>query len=370
MCLSVLGKMSSLMDDKAQFVLILNRRCIKHSQRGGAERYTLAVAEALRDAGYKVIWFASSGKGLRGVENIEGITFLRRGSELTVHLWGILYCLQTRPYVVIDEFNGVGFFTFLLDNSVLLIHQLYEEFWNVEYGVFGYIFRFIEKTMLRLYSRKPVITVSESTKKDLVELGFSGVSIVPNGLDIKPMEHVPSKNERLTLVFLGRMKKTKNPEDAIKCFLEVKRHRKDAMLNMIGDGPELERLRDMYSGVVSFKGYLPDDEKYELLKKAHFLLVPSVREGWGQVVIQANAVGTPAIGYDVPGLRDSIRHKETGFLVRDYYQMARSVMFLYENRALYAEICRNALMHAMGFSWERTKTGFIEWFESKVRKRL
>jgi glycosyltransferase involved in cell wall biosynthesis len=54
------------------------------------------------------------------------------------------------------------------------------------------------------------------------------------------------------------------------------------------------------------------------LSRAHIILVPAVREGWGLVVTEANAMGTPAIGYDdVPGLRDSIRHGETGITIME-----------------------------------------------------
>ena len=56
-------------------------------------------------------------------------------------------------------------------------------------------------------------------------------------------------------------------------------------------------------------------ELYERMARAHCLLVPSVREGWGLVVVEANAVGTPAVGYDIRGIRDSIRPGETGVLV-------------------------------------------------------
>ena len=61
-------------------------------------------------------------------------------------------------------------------------------------------------------------------------------------------------------------------------------------------------------------GRLSRRELYERMARAHCLLVPSVREGWGLVVVEANAVGTPAVGYDVRGIRDSIRPGETGVL--------------------------------------------------------
>ena len=57
------------------------------------------------------------------------------------------------------------------------------------------------------------------------------------------------------------------------------------------------------------------ETKVELLKKAWVIAVPGVREGWGQVVTQANALATPAVDYNIPGLRDSINHGYNGLLV-------------------------------------------------------
>ena len=68
---------------------------------------------------------------------------------------------------------------------------------------------------------------------------------------------------------------------------------------------------------VVFYGHIKDEVKYDLLRKAHLLLVPSVREGWGLVVTEANAMGTPVIAYDSPGLRDSVVDQKTGILVKD-----------------------------------------------------
>src|SRR5437879_8219840 len=51
------------------------------------------------------------------------------------------------------------------------------------------------------------------------------------------------------------------------------------------------------------------------MTEAHVLLMTSVREGWGLVVTEANARGTPAVVYDVPGLRDSVRNEQTGLVV-------------------------------------------------------
>jgi glycosyltransferase involved in cell wall biosynthesis len=66
---------------------------------------------------------------------------------------------------------------------------------------------------------------------------------------------------------------------------------------------------------VVFWDRVSPQEKHRLMSEAHALLMTSVREGWGLVVTEASACGTPAIVYDVPGLRDSVRNESTGLVV-------------------------------------------------------
>ena len=65
---------------------------------------------------------------------------------------------------------------------------------------------------------------------------------------------------------------------------------------------------------VSFTGPLSETDKDSVLREAHFILHISQREGWGLNVIEANAMGTPAIVYPVPGLVESTVHEETGLV--------------------------------------------------------
>ena len=347
-------------------VLILNRRCIKHPEKGGAEVYTLELAKALIEQGYKVEWFSSMAKGLNDKEELEGITFVRKGNELTTHFYGFLYALKKKDCFIVDEFNGMGFFTFFMKNSVILIHQTYNEFWTSELGLIGYPLKYIEKILLHLYSGKPAITVSDSTYQDLIKYGFKNIRIIHNGLDIKPLDHVSEKESALTLIYLGRLKKTKNPEDAIKAFLLVRNTIKDAKLWIAGDGPLYKPLKEQYKKTdgVFFLGYLNDKEKYRYLEKAHFLLVPSIREGWGQVVIQANAMGTPAIGYNVRGLKDSIKDGESGILVSNYQSMASEVIEYWLSKQKYLELAGQAIEWAKKFSWEKTGKEFVAYFNN------
>lgn len=343
-------------------VLILNRRDLKHPEGGGAEVYTHEIAKGLTERGVEVTIFSSSFVGGLTDETFDGIRHLRRGSELTVHLYGFFYAFRHRHSfgLIIDEFNGLGFFGFLLPRCIILIHQMYREFWFREIGPLGALPYVIEPLLLRCYRNRPAVTVSDSTKKDLEELGFKNIYVVMNALSINPLPRLADKEEKPTLFFLGRLKSTKRPEDALVIFRKVKAEIPEARLWVVGQGPEKENLRKLAEGLsgVTFFGWLDDEEKYRLLQRAHILLVPGVREGFGINVIEAASQGTPAIGYDVHGLRDSIRNGSTGILATGPEDASTKTLELLSDPVRYHSMAEQCLEYARGFNWKNRAEEF------------
>lgn len=348
-------------------ILILNRRDIANPAGGGAEIYTHEIARGLVDK-YQcdVVVFTSRFNDSKTEEMIDGVRYIRKGNELTVHFWGFLHALKNRKNFdrLIDEFNGIGFFTFFLPNSILLIHQLYKEFWLRELGLPGILPFIFEPVLLWLYRKKATITVSHSTEEDLEHMGFRNVNIVMNAVKHSHLDTSAKKDSNPTLVFLGRLKSTKRPEDAIEIFKKVKEKVPNVRLWIIGMGPEEENLKMIAKGIdgITFCGWVDEEKKMLLLRRSHFLLVPSVREGFGINVIEAASTGTPAIGYDVHGLRDSIRHYETGYLVNSIEEAAFRVVELLGDENLYQKMSDNCLIYAKEFDWRKK----VEEFWHKI----
>ncbi len=355
-------------------VLIMNRRDTANPAGGGAEVYTFEVARGLVERGASVTIFSSRFEGSVAEEFIEGIRHMRKGGELTVHLHGFLYAFRGRRIydVIIDEFNGVGFGGFLLPNSMVLIHQMYREFWFSELGTPGAIPYVIEPLLLRLYSRLPAVTVSPSTRDDLLSLGFKNVRIVMNALSNEPLRELPKKETEPTLVFLGRLRSTKRPADALAIYKKVKQKVPGVRLLMAGRGPQEEELKreardDPH---VKFLGFVSDQEKFKNLARAHLLLVPGVREGFGINVIEAASVGTPAVGYDVHGLRDSIRDNDTGLLASGIDDAAQKVEGLLGDPDRLERMSVRCLEYARQFNWHRRAGEFADILQELTGKKL
>jgi glycosyltransferase involved in cell wall biosynthesis len=341
---------------------------IKNPEAGGAEVFTHEIAKRLVKKGHPVTLFVRNFKGAKPRDNIDGIEIIRAGGKYSVYSQATKYYnreFRGNIELVIDEINTKPFMTtkFAEEQIIAVIHQLAREFWFYETSFpISYIgYHFLEDKWLRSYTDVPVVTVSDSTKKDLEDLGFKRIFVVHNGLNVKPVVEVPEKSERPSIVFVGRMKRAKRPRDVVEAFRIVREKFTDAELWMVGDGYLRRRLESEADSHVRFFGYVDSETRDELVRRAWVIAVPGVREGWGQVVTDANALGTPAVGYDVPGLRDSIRDGFNGLLVESGPEaLADGIMRVLSDDGLREDLSRNAVEWAGRFSWEKTAQEFMK----------
>ncbi len=349
-------------------ILIYNWRDIKNPSAGGAEVLTHENAKRWVKKGNEVTLFTSAFAGCMKEEIVDGIKVIRAGGMYSVYWKAEEYYKKYFKGdfdTVIDEINTRPFFAPKFVNNgervFALIHQLAREFWFYEtkfpINYLGYYF--LEDRWLKNYQDIPTITVSESTRKDLIALGFKKVSIVPEGINFKPLKSMPEKEYEPTLIFVGRLKKAKLPDHAIAAFKIIKEKIPDAKFWVVGDGYYRNELKRLSCKDVEFFGATTQERKLELMSRAHAILVPGVREGWGLVVTEANAMGTPAIGYNVHGLRDSIRDRETGLLCEpNPMAMAERAIELLQDEALQEKLSRNSLKWAGKFDWDKSAEEF------------
>ncbi len=164
-----------------------------------------------------------------------------------------------------------------------------------------------------IYNNKSVVTVSDSSQKEIFNLGFTNsgnIEIIPNG--VAPSLYVDyPKTDHPSYVYLGRLKEYKNIDVAIVAFSKVLAVHKNATLAIVGIGESYPVLRKLVAKLgiddaVTFYGHVTDTEKAKILGKSWAALQPSLIEGWGITVIEANAAGTPVIASRVNGLQDSV----------------------------------------------------------------
>jgi glycosyltransferase involved in cell wall biosynthesis len=339
---------------------------------GGAEVYTHEVAKRWVMAGHKVVLFTSEFSNCKKEEVIDGIKIIRAGGKYSVY-WKAMESyrehLSKESYdIVIDEINTRPFFTPKFVNKgekiIALIFQLAREYWFYETPFpISYIgYHFLENRWLKNYIDIPTVTISKSTKEDLINLGYKEVFIVPSGINFKPLAKVPEKDKNPIIVYVGRLNRAKRPDHLINAFKIVKEDVPEAELWLIGNGDfrrDLEKIA--YKGVKFFPG-LSNENRRELIKRAWVLVNPSVREGFGLNIIEANALGVPCIAYNVHGLCDSIQNKETGLLVDSgkVQNLAEKIINILKDTELREKLSENSLGYARYFCWENSAEEFLK----------
>ncbi len=306
-------------------ILVINWRDLENPDAGGSEVLTHELAKQWQRRGHEVELLTSRFKGSSRHATVDGIRIRRRGRlrRGTFHLLVQWELARLRDFdLIIEEVNSVPVFTALwrwrLPPLICAIHQLATGIWSAELrwpvAAFG---EWAHPRLLRMYRSVRTVALSDSTRVELQGLGFENVVVIPPGHD-RPATGLPlqsESDERKLVLFVGRLARNKRPDHAIAAFRRVKEVISDAELKLVGRGRLEQELTENLPPGAEMLGHVSRSELYALMAEASCIVVPSVREGWGLVVLEANSVGTPAVGYDIPGLRDAISNGETGLLV-------------------------------------------------------
>ena len=308
-----------------------------HPAAGGAEVILHELSEALVKDGHDVTILTAKYSGAPKFETISGVKIIRIGGNRYIHPLAALiyYMRKLRGHfdVVIETVNTAPYFAALFRNKgrkpFLFYHQLAREIWHFEapfpLNHLGY--HIIEPLSTRLLgkSKAPTITISNSTKEDLIRHGFkeNPIEIISEINHLEPIKDLQNiqKFEKPTILSLGAIRSMKRTLDQIHAF-EIAKHRiPDLQMKLVGDasgqyGQEvINRINQSpYKQDIEYLGKVSHDDKKKIMQQAHLITVSSVKEGWGLIVTEAAGQGTPAVVYDVDGLRDSVKNLETGIV--------------------------------------------------------
>ncbi|GAA4805675.1 glycosyltransferase family 4 protein [Nocardioides caeni] len=318
-------------------VVVVNWRDLDHSLAGGAEIYAWQLARGLRDAGAQVDFVTARDEGQPAREVRDGITIQRGGGRLGFYLFALVWLLRHRRQVdaVVDPACGLPSFSPLVlrrrTPAVLIVHHVHQAQFGVHFPApAAALGRWLERVaMRRVYRRHTTLAVSASTAAEMrSQLGWTGeIGLLPNGADLPSYDaRRAADKDADRIVVLGRLVTHKRVDLVLEAIAGAGSRAtlagRDLHVDVIGQGPERDRLvaRAAELGLadrVTFHGFLPAADKDELLARAALHVCGSDAEGWGQAVIDAAGWGVPTLARDVPGLRDSIKQGESGWLVPD-----------------------------------------------------
>ncbi len=352
-------------------VLWLAWKDFTHPKRGGAEVVLEELVARQAADGHSVTLLTARHAGSKPTETLKnGVKIIRIGGSRYMHpflaLAYYLRHLRGKYDVVIETVNTAPYFSLLFlgkAKGVALYHQLAREIWHYEtkppLSHFGYYVMEPFATWLLGRSKAALVTVSESTKHDLAKYGWdaSKTHIISEGICITPLADVQSmaKFSRPTMLSFGAVRTMKRTLDQIKAFEIAKQQVPGLQLKLAGDvsGAYGQRVlayiqQSPHAADIVCLGRVTENQKINLMRRSHVITVTSVKEGWGLIVTESASQGTPAVVYDVDGLRDSVRDGRTGIVTRTTPQaLAEGVVTLLRDPTAYQTLQYN------GWEWSK-----------------
>jgi glycosyltransferase involved in cell wall biosynthesis len=345
-------------------ILVLSWRDPKHPLSGGAEQVMHMHMRAWIKSGHEVTLFSSSFPGCKKEEVIDSINIVRKGNQLLgvqiASFYWYFFGKHPKFDFVVDQFHGIPFFTplYIKTPKLAVVQEVAREVWfmnelrwpiNLMVGPLGY---YLEPIVYKLYKNLNFMTGSLSAKKDLLLMGIKEdkIHIIHHGI-LLPIRKQHFKKEKVTtIIFLGAITKDKGVNDAVEAFSIINKLGKFKFW-IVGRGP-LNIASDLPPNT-KFWGYVDEAKKFELLSRAHVLVNPSKREGWGLVNVEANAMGTPVVAYSAPGLVDSVSQGVSGLIVRKNtpQELANQIVKLVSDNKKYNLLCRSSVKWSKKFDW-------------------
>lgn len=351
-------------------ILLVNWQDVENPQAGGAEIHLFEIFARLVERGHAVTLVCSGFEGAPASAVVRGLQVQRVGGRHTFALGAcgaVRRALARAPFdIVVEDVNKLPLFlprVTRLPFCAIIPHlfgttAFEEASWPMAATVW-----LAERPLPWGYRRAGFHAISESTRDDLVARGVApgAIEVIHPGVDSRHFQPDPgvSRTPVPSFVYVGRIKRYKGLDLAIRALALARLTRPDLTLDIAGGGDHQGALRTLAAGLgqggaVRFLDRIPEVEKIRLFRQAWANVFPSPKEGWGITVMEAAACGTPSIASDSPGLRDSVRANDTGWLVPhgDVEALAARMLAVAGDREGVERMGRAARALAERLTWE------------------
>jgi glycosyltransferase involved in cell wall biosynthesis len=373
-------------DERPLKILVLADRDWTHPQGGGTGENVRHNVVRWAEWGHEVTVVAGEYPGCLPIERpAPNLLVYRMGGRASVFartVWAIRKRngIGRDADVVFEVINGITFLTplWLRKPRVALVNHPHRDLFTGEFGPrFGrFLAAVLEELPLRLlYRRTPFLTISASAREELVTIdGIPREHITIAYCGVGPGPYGPGdKASEPTLLYVGRLKAYKR----IELLLDILAELPGVRLDIAGHGDHGETLDDEITqrGLqdrVVVHGYVDDETKAELYRRAWLHVTASASEGWSLTVMEAALCATPSVAMRVGGLRESIVERQTGVLADSPAQLRDAVAELLRDHALRERLGQAARERAVTFTWERTAAttlGVVQQQVAQVRRR-
>lgn len=366
-------------------ILALNWRCLEHPQAGGAEINLFEQARRWARDGHTVTVLTSD-PGPDATHSDEetagGVEVIHMGARFSVYLhvaWFLLW--HGRSYDrILDVSNGIPFFAPLFTSTpvTMLVHHVHTDQWLVEFPfMIGIVGKFLENHIVPfVYRFRPIIAVSPTTRDALIEIGVarSQIRVIYNGVEQPKAGALVGDGSGRQVVYIGRLKRYKRLDRLVMAIGQLRADFPDIHLHIAGEGDARNEIAQLVESLnlqehVTLHGFITQEEKESLLQTATVFATPSMQEGWGISVIEANAYGCPAVAYDVPGLSVAIRHEQTGLLANDDVSFVSALATMLRDEERRKRYSTAARLWSQHFDWDTSADIAAEMLYAAARRK-
>ncbi len=348
-------------------ILLVNWQDRDNPQAGGAEIHLHEIFGRLAARGHDVRLLCGGWPGSPPRATLDGIDVHRVGTRHSFPFFAHRYYkrhLRGWADVLVEDINKVPLYTprWGARHVVALVPHLFGStaFQELSAPLAAAVWT-AERPLGRAYRGIPFEAISDSTADDLAGRGIprETVTVIYPGIDTTAFTPDPSQRAATPVfAYLGRLKKYKGVHTAIRAFAALQHP--SAVLEIAGAGDYRPALEALAASLdlgerVRFLGRISEQEKLALLRRSWALVFASPKEGWGITNLEAAACATPVVASNSPGIRETVRDGQTGFLVPhgDVPAMTAAIRRLAESRDLVDTLGHTARTFAQGFTWER-----------------
>jgi glycosyltransferase involved in cell wall biosynthesis len=281
---------------------------------------------------------------------------------------------------LVEIWNGMPFFSPVWGKGprIVWLHHVHAEMWQMtlppRLATMGSTLE--SRVAPHFYRRTPIVTLSESSKRELVEeLRFkpARVTVVPPGVDAR-FSPGGEKSPTPLVVAAGRLVPVKRFEDLIDVLVRVKERQPLLEAVIVGEGYRRENLEAQLRETgadrwIRLAGHVTDEELLGLYRRAWVVASAAAREGWGMTITEAGATGTPAVATRIAGHSDAIAHERSGLLVEGREDFVHALDRVLRDTELRERLSQGAAEHASRFTWAATARGTLEVLAADAVRR-
>lgn len=364
-------------------VSMLAWRDLDDPEAGGSEVHASRIAELWGQAGIEVTMRTSYAAGRPHVSWRDGYRVIRKAGRYMVFPRAAVSEMFQRYGPrdgLVEIWNGMPFFSPVWGSGprIVFLHHLHGEMWQMTLPprLAGLGSTLESRIAPPLYRRTPIVTLSESSKRELVdEMRFrpDRVTVVPPGVDAR---FTPGGDKSPTplVVAAGRLVPVKQFEEVIEVLVRAKERCPDLEAVIVGEGYRRDRLEAQVREQsaerwIHLPGRIGDAELIDLYRRSWVIVSAAAREGWGMTLTEAAACGTPAVATRIAGHLDAVDHGNSGLLVDGRDEFIGALDRVLRDPELRGRLSRGAIDHAARFTWAATARGTLEVLAADAIRR-